>query len=175
VKLLALNLEFGRPVTRRWPGYALLAIALLAAIAVGSLKSSMDSRLERYREELRGLAQSAHSESKRRVQNDPQLQSQLARANGVLDALTLPWEGMFTMVEGAGTGGLGLLSIVPDPAKRELRISGQAKTLDDVLAYVGRLAAQPLFADVHLVSYATVQHDGLPAIEFSIAARWTNS
>lgn len=103
---------------------------------------------------------------------DPLVLKQLAEANNTVDALSVRWDDLFVMIEGAGSKGLGLLSLVPDPRNHSLRISGEAKTLDDVLAYVGRLDQQPVLTEVALISYQTAERKGSPSVEFTVTAKW---
>jgi hypothetical protein len=67
---------------------------------------------------------------------------------------------------------MGLLTLSPDPRSGNLHISGEAASLDQVLAYVARLSGQAAFRDVSLVSYETVQRDGQNAVQFSLVAKW---
>ncbi len=175
MKPVALSLDFHAQARSRWLGATLLGLAILVTLATLEFKSNSDAQLQQVQDDLRRLDRAAHPDATRARASDPARDRALVRANKVLDTLTLPWEDLFSMFEGAGSNGLGLLGIVPDPGSHTVRISGEAKSLDEVISYVARLSNQPLLNQVHLSSYSTVTRDGVPAIEFLITAQWTNS
>jgi hypothetical protein len=67
---------------------------------------------------------------------------------------------------------MGLLALVPNAQDRSIRLSGETRSVPELLAYVDRVAAQPMLGQVHLLSYDTVPRDGAQVISFTLAARW---
>ncbi len=64
-----------------------------------------------------------------------------ARANAVNKAiaqLNLPWGALLDAVEAASSSTIAVLSLEPDAKKRLLRGSAEAKTSDDLIAYLER-------------------------------------
>ncbi len=159
-----------RPV--RW---IILLTGLLLTIVVARADLIQNRRLEAMRADLNRIEARRHPELADPVVHDPAIERQIKRASSVLDDLELPWEPLFAAVEGAGPTGLGLLGLAPDAPTKALHITGQARTLDDVLRYIDRLNQQPLLQEVHLISYAQVQHNAEPAIQFTIGAKWKRS
>lgn len=104
--------------------------------------------------------------------HDPNIERQMKRASLALDDLELPWEGLFAAVEGADSGGLGLVALAPDAPSKVLRISGEANSLEDVFAYIKRLNQQTLLQDVYLMSYSAVERQGGTGVQFTIGAKW---
>jgi hypothetical protein len=149
-------------------------LALLLAAAVCGLLVSQDRELGRLRTQAARL-HDALAPPQSRPAPSPETQQQLKRADAVLDALLLPWDDLFAMVEGAGSNGLALLALTPDPASQSLRIAGLAKSLEDALDFTARLSAQPQLSEVHLVSYETVTREGVSLVQFTIGARWKKS
>ncbi|MBL0726170.1 hypothetical protein [Piscinibacter sp. HJYY11] len=94
------------------------------------------------------------------------------RANAVIDQLTVPWDELFRALEAADARGVAVLSLAPNARDHTLRLAGEARQMDELLAYVARLAERPLLGQVHLLGYSTVVKDGTPLISFTLAASW---
>jgi hypothetical protein len=103
---------------------------------------------------------------------DAQTTADILRANLVIDELVVPWERLFDAIEDADPGGLGALALTPNARDRTLRLTGEARDLNELLAYVDRMGAQSLLGEVHLQGYNTVMRDGQPVLSFTLAAVW---
>ena len=102
----------------------------------------------------------------------PELARRIASANLAIDALAVPWDALFRSIESADARGLGVMSLVPNARTHQLRLSGEARAVPELLAYVDRLAALPLLEQVHLEGYETIQRDGTDVVSFTVAASW---
>ena len=172
----ALQLDFLRPpATRaRWVGWLLLA----AAVPVVLLTSEAYSRAE----QRWALAQSRHEHLQARWQADRPPRAVAApdaatlasirRANTVIDQLSVPWGELFDAIEGADARGLGVLSLTPNARDRSLRLAGEARSMEELLAYLQRMAEQPALQQVHLLGYGTAVREGVPVVSFTLAATW---
>ena len=67
-----------------------------------------------------------------------------------------------------------MLSVETDAAKGSVRLMGEAKSLADVIAYVGRLGGTVSFSAPQLLSQENRQSDGQTVVAFAIEARWNN-
>jgi len=176
---LSLQMDFRRPPTSRWrrAGWAVLAVAVAAAAAVASAYSETDQAHSDALVRGARLAQQDRGASPRRAvpAADPQLLADLRSANTVIDQLTIPWDELFDAIESAGSRDLGLLALTPNARDRSVRLAGEALSIEQVLAYVDRLAAQPALSRVHLLGYNAVQRDGVSAVAFTLAATWRQS
>ena len=176
---LLLQMDFRRPPTSRWrwAGWAALAIAVAAAVAVASAYSESEQEHGDAVARSARLAQQDRGANPRRAvpAADPQLLADLRSANTVIDQLTVPWDELFDAIESAGSRDLGLLALTPNARDRSVRLAGEALSIDQVLAYVDRLAAQPALSRVHLLGYNAVQRDGVSAVAFTLAATWRQS
>ncbi|WP_428423373.1 PilN domain-containing protein [Methylibium sp.] len=165
------------PLARgHWPGWLalVLAVGLTAVLArqhldtqerLGALqvrKDILEKRLQPAR--ARGAAAP-----------DADTARQLRRANQIIDQLALPWDELFRAVEAADARSLGLLALAPNAQDRSLHLSGEARSVAELLAYVDRLAAQRGMSQVHLLDYETVVRDGSSVISFTLAAKWQAS
>lgn len=167
----ALDLEFSpSPWIRRGAALALLAAGVVLLGTVAAIESRLEQRVSQENERSNMLTSppAAGSEGP----TDPEVRERdWQGANRVLDDLEVPWDDLFSSVEGAGSSGLTLFSLTPDAHAHSLRIAGSAQSVDEVLAYVRRLGGQPGLADVNLVSYSVKEGH----IQFLIGARWTLS
>ena len=102
----------------------------------------------------------------------PELAHRIASANQAIDALAVPWDALFRSIESADARGLGVMSLVPNARTRQLRLSGEAPAVPELLAYVDRLTALQTLEQVHLDGYETVQRDGVGVVSFTVAATW---
>lgn len=93
-------------------------------------------------------------------------------AQEVLLRLDQPWDRLFAAVEMAAGDDVALLGIKPDPAKGLVRITGEAKQYDDVLAYARRLEASHVLSDVYLLSHEIQTRDPEQPIRFTVGAAW---
>ena len=103
---------------------------------------------------------------------DPATATALRRADAIIGELSVPWEELFDALEAADPKQLGLLVVSPVRRERSLRVTGEARTVTEVLAYVDRMAAQPSLHQVHLLNYQSVVRDGVPVVSFTLAAAW---
>jgi hypothetical protein len=149
----------------------LLTIGVLFVAPAAYLKTQRDTQLLLLHNQDQAV-QARDSDAKRPQVLDARVQIELKRANTVIDALSVPWEDLFEMVEGANAKGLAILSLVPDPRDHSLHLAAEAKTLEGMLAYLARLGAQPMLSDVTLVSYSTAQREGSEVIQFALVAKW---
>lgn len=172
----ALQLDFRQPPRSRWRwvGWLALVAAVIGVVAVSESYSEAALATEQ--------AQRRHALLEARLPEvsprpgaaapDAQTLADIGRANAVIDRLTVPWDALFDAIEGADAGQLGLLSLAPNASDRSLRLAGEARTMDDLLAYVERLAAQATMGQVHLQGYRNTQRDGVPVVSFTLAATW---
>lgn len=155
-------------------GWMLLLMGALTAAAVlyeySALKAALATREDRIAvlEKNRSRTQ----QSARAVPPDAAQQSEIRRANNVIDELNLPWAALFEAVESASNGAIALLSIQPDAQKQSVRITGEAKTLDDVLAYIERLQEDTQLTNASLLSHEIRQQDAEKPIRFTLTANW---
>ena len=65
-----------------------------------------------------------------------------------------------------------MLALTPNARDRSVRLIGEARSMDELLAYADRLAAQPALSQVHLLGYRSVAREGVSVISFTMAATW---
>ena len=144
----------------------LLALLLVLQSRVSQRHEAAASRHELLSERLQGASPRSQAAPDARTRAD------ISRANGVIEELAVPWERLFDAVEDADARGLGALSLTPNARERTLRFAGEARDINELLAYVDRMAAQSALGEVHLEGYNTVVRDGQPVLSFTLAASW---
>lgn len=176
MKPAAFALDFKqRPaVAMRRVGVGVLVVALAAAVFLGEgvwresqRHAAATARLERAAQRSKGPQPGVGKRA-------PDAETLLAARRGaaVAEQLDVPWVDLFGALEAADAHPLGLLSMTPNARDGSLRVSGEARSTADLLAYVERLAAQHALMQVHLIGYHSALRDGVPVVAFSLAASW---
>jgi len=163
----ALDLDFA-PRRARWPAWLLLA----AGVAVAADVALTWSELRREASALEQPRAARRAAAAPKAPLPEGLQREFDAARQALQELALPWDTLFQAIEGAGSADTALLAIEPDPGKRALRIGGEARDFPAVLAYVERLAAQPVLAGVHLVNHQVREDVAERPVQFTLLATW---
>ncbi len=104
-----------------------------------------------------------------------EIQKEIAQANAVLDQLNLPWEALFDSIEQAATEDIALLSLQPNVSNRTMRLSGEAKSMAELLDFVEALERELVFENVHLLNYKIKQENPHRPIIFLLNAVWIQS
>ena len=170
----ALQLDFHPRAARasRALAWSALALASGLAIATGWHLARASDALEELRARHDLLESRTRPAPPRAEVVGPELAHRIASANAVIDALAVPWDPLFRSIESADARGLGVMSLVPNARTRQLRLSGEARSVPELLAYVDRLAALQALERVHLEGYETVLRDGVAVVSFNVAATW---
>ncbi len=172
----ALELDFLHPAGPQFRvGAALLALGVAAAVlvawryyALGRDVGELEERLADVRRlERRELPRMRLTAGDAKV-----LAQEVGRANAVLASLTLPWDAMFGELESAASASVGLLGIQPDASGRQVRLAGEARSFEELLAYIGRLEATAGFANVLLATHELKPGGTQRAVAFTLTADW---
>ena len=171
-----LLLDLRRCNFMRWRVLAWLALGVsaVAAALLARHDLRLTAQLEQLQDRNEALSARLHPPATRGVARVPDAREmvRIEHANAVIDQLAVPWGELFRALESADPRGTGLLSLSPNATDRSVRLSGEARTVADVVAYVDRVAAQPSLGQVHLVGYDTVARDGVQVISFTVSAKW---
>jgi hypothetical protein len=156
----------------RRPGVPSLAlmVAMTAALGWGACVSwDLQQELARLREQpAEPLASRADTMPAPRTA--PTL-AQAQAINTAIAQLNLPWRDLFDAVQQATPADIALVSLEPDASRRWIRITGEARTLDDVAGYQRRLGRVGLFKRAVLLLHER-QEAGV--VRFAVEARWAS-
>lgn len=176
MKPAALALDFRRQpgAAARRLGVALLVVALALGGWLGELtwRASGELAAAEARLALADQRRAGRQPRADRASTNAETLASARRAAAIAEQLGVPWDELFAALESADARPLGLLSMAPNARDRSLRITGEARSTAELLAYVERLAAQPALSQVHLVGYSAALRDGVPVVPFSLAASW---
>jgi Tfp pilus assembly protein PilN len=98
---------------------------------------------------------------------------QAAAVNAAVLQLNLPWRALHDAIGAATPNTIALLSLEPDPRRRSMKITAEAKNSDDMIAYIEQLKQQELFGAVALLRHEINELDPNRPIRFQLDAQWS--
>jgi hypothetical protein len=99
--------------------------------------------------------------------------AQAAAVNAAVLQLNLPWSALHDAIAAATPKNVALLALEPDPHRRSMKITAEAKTADEMIAYIEQLKQQELFGAVALVRHEINELDPNRPIRFQVDAQWS--
>jgi Tfp pilus assembly protein PilN len=175
VRVERLEIDFAAAGPRLRPvGLALLGVGVLAAaigaIVWGSAWSAQSAQAERLAA-LESRAAEAAARA-RPAALSPGEQARQRAAQRVARDLQTPWSELLSALEEAPHDQVALLAIEPSMAKRQVRLSAEARDAEAMIGYLAVLQADARLADVVLVSHQVqMQAPGRP-VRFTLQADW---
>lgn len=107
------------------------------------------------------------------VAQAPRISDEKAAAvNAAVMQLNLPWRALYDAIAEATPASIGMLALEPDPRKRSMKITAEAKNSDAMIDYVEQLKRQELFAGVTLIRHEINEQDPNRPIRFQLEAEW---
>ena len=168
----ALTLDFLRASHRTlWIGMLLLIVGALALGLVANHERSLAGQIELADARLENLTRGSQTKPVQPADAEAQ-QQEILNANDILQQLALPWRELFNVVETSNEKEIALLSIQPDADKRGLRLAGEAKNFEALLAYIARLEQSPMLSQVYLTSHELRLQDAQKPVRFALVANW---
>ena len=170
--LHALALNF-KQTPRRWSvfGLSLLVVGALALAYMANTERTLAGQIELAESRLEILAKRGKIKPAQPF-DAQELQLEIRQANEILQQLALPWDALFKVVESNSEQEIALLSIQPDATKRIVRIGGEAKDFDALLAYITRLENSKIINRVYLTSHEVRTQDAENPVRFALLANW---
>jgi len=171
-----LTLDFHRKSRNiPWSGLLVLALglALVAGVGAAYLDNSERIALVEAKAKANDRASRRQQVVSRGSASDLQkVALEVKRANEVIGQLSLPWEELFKAVETSDRKQIALLSIEPDPQKRQVKVTAEARNLAAMLNYARSLERQQLLTDIFLQSHQVQQQDPEKPVRFVFTATW---
>ncbi|HTD05059.1 PilN domain-containing protein [Undibacterium sp.] len=150
----------------------LVAILLLAGVAstvLGLLQQS-----ERLKQSLQRLQQASSKQAN--LKPAPHLsaipEAQALAVNAAVQQLNLPWRDVLNAIEAATPKSIALISLEPDAKAATLRGHAEAKTPDDMIAYIEQLKKEEFFIQVQLLKHEIVEQDPNRPYRFQFEVLW---
>jgi len=162
-------LDFAGPQRNiRVSGIALCVAGALTCLAVGA--SFQATLIERDALQARvGATVRPHRTA------NPNAARNAAAAAAIEKQLAVPWTRLLAELEGASqdvASSVSLLEVEPDAAKHLVRITAEARTLPDALAYLERLQKSPVLRYPMLDSHELRKDDPEHPIRVKLSAEW---
>lgn len=173
------RIDFAPPSLRRTlfraPPHLVYMVPGVLALCIPAL--FMGQRYLEQKEELRDLqaALAARSAPVRVVAAAPKIAVSPAQANAINAAilqLNLPWRDLAAALGEATPGSIALLALEPDAKRRTVRISAEARSSNDMLAYITRLQAEEWFSSVVLLRHEVMEQDPNRPLRFQLSVQW---
>ncbi|MGJ9420321.1 PilN domain-containing protein [Massilia sp. CMS3.1] len=98
--------------------------------------------------------------------------AQASAVNAAILQLNLPWRDLHDAIKAATPASVALLALEPDAKRRVLRVTAEARSSDDMLAYVERMQNVAWFAGVALTRHEINDQDPNRPIRFQFEAQW---
>ncbi len=171
-----LELDFCAPRTRlRYAGWVLLGAGVVALALTYVHYRHVENASQMTEANIRALMLGAPGRQPSAAQGSEveALRKQLAAANEVVRRLSLPWARLFVDIEGAASEGIALLAIEPDLAKKQVRISGEAKNAPVLAGYIDNLEATASLDHVHISQHEMREDQGAASLRFALLATWS--
>jgi Tfp pilus assembly protein PilN len=168
--------SLARTVHRTGPlGWSLVALALLLCVAAGATGWQMIAR-QRVLDTRLAVVRAHAGVPLPVTPSTPQPQvgeAQAAAVNAAVLQLNLPWRALHDAIAAATPDSIALLALEPDPRRRSMKITAEARTSDEMIAYVEQLKQQELFGAVALVRHEINELDPNRPIRFQLDAQWS--
>lgn len=169
-------IDFRRLPHSAGAGAALLLAGAFAASACAAWYANIDGEFER--------AEAQTTEMKRMMRRAPgrvdesrsdarEMQQEVRAANAVIQQMAIPWDRLFSEIESTVDAEVGLLSIQPDVGNRLVRISGEARNFNAMLAYSRRLENTDLLHNVVLLGHEIKTQDPQRPVLFAMSVGWS--
>lgn len=167
-----IRLDYQHSRSFPWIGAVLLMAALGGALSAGVYYRNLYFKADAW--EMK-LARNEHNrprqqQSSQTARPAADVALEVKHANEVLRQLGLSWERLFRAVESAGSKDVVLLDLEPDMEKRVMKISGEARNIPAMLAYITQLGEQDMFESVYLLSHQVQQQSQDKPVRFALVA-----
>lgn len=175
------RIDFAPPSLRRTlfqaPRGAWALLPAIVALGFSVFTTAIDYRRQADAvERLRAQAQARTAQSALKPvaapQRAPVPEAQAGAVNAAVLQLNLPWRGLHDAIQAATPAGIALLALEPDAKKSSVRITAEAKSSDDMIAYVARLQDVDWFSAVLLARHEINEQDPNRPIRFQVDAQW---
>lgn len=111
-------------------------------------------------------------DSESSLESAPEVAAEQTYISDMVHSLALPWDALFAGIESAAGDDVALLSLQADPEKLGVRISGEARGLSDMFAYLQCIEDQGILKNSYLGSYQIQMNDATQPVRFEVSARW---
>lgn len=176
------NIDFAPPGAARsmlrtprqtWAVLWMLMGVIVVLVAVGSGFRRKQDEVALLRAQTQAQARSqAPAQAAPAVARAPVPEAQANAVNAAVLQLNLPWRALHDAVQAGTPANIALLALEPDARKSSVRITAEARSSDDMIAYVEQLQKDEWFSAVVLARHEINEQDPNRPIRFQLDARW---
>lgn len=152
----------------------LLGVAALATVVVAYRGADAELALLEQRHE-----RVARQQQPARTVQPPQRTASAARDDSLamarVAALAQPWGDVLLALEQSASPAVALLSVEGQGKSRQLRLTGEARSMDDVLAFARRLRESARIDAVQLTNHEERLTGAVTVLRFSLDASWKSA
>ena len=172
----ALDIDFAR--RRRTFSTLGVVLCVAGALAAGAvLLDYFDAREDSNRAELRQVrlqrTQRVEMLARRRESPASAARGDAPAVARVVAQLGLPWGALLREIELRSGPAIALIGMESQGQTRILRLTGEAKTMADVVSYISQLRASPLIGAANLSGHEERLAGAVPVIRFSLDVTWS--
>jgi Tfp pilus assembly protein PilN len=162
------------PRRLRWSALAVTLLIAAGALVVGLVAYQRQAgvRLAGQQSELAALERSRSETNRPRVPAGSVPAERVRAVNDAIRRLNLPWDTIFAALAAVAHPHVALLSLQPQPQAGTIKLAGEAKTIEAMLAYQRRLESRPEFESALLTRHEIRTKDAGQPVRFWIDARW---
>lgn len=156
------------------PAGAWIALAAALACAAASVFAAMrlaDGVERAESENARVRARVERPVASKTPRESQALNEEVRRARLISQQLAFPWGNLLDAIESAATKQTALLALQPDVPQGVIRVTAEAKELNDAIEYVRRLSASPALRNVHLSGHQVQAQDPQRPVKFIATAQ----
>ncbi len=168
---LQLDFRAKRPLWS-WLGLLLLTVALFVVVWVFQQQQALALAHENIDAQLAQLTEKNQRHQPVVQADDAETRDGAIQAQWITDQLAFPWESLFQALEKAQEPNIALLSLQPDTKKMQVKLGGEAKDFNSVLAYIEKLQASPVFSKIYLIKHEVNESIEQKPIDFTLIAYW---
>lgn len=90
----------------------------------------------------------------------------------VEDSVNVEWDKMLAAVENATTENVAVTAIQANPKKKQVTVTGQARSYTHALEFVQKLADKKAFSNAYLANHTLDENDPDKPVDFIVEATW---
>jgi Tfp pilus assembly protein PilN len=176
------NIDFAPPSVARsilrtprhtWALLWMLVCALMALLAASSAFRRGQGEVALLRAQSQAqLRTQAQARAAPVIVRAPVPEAQANAVNAAVLQLNLPWRALHDAVQAGTPASIALLALEPDARKSTVRITAEARSSEDMIAYVEQLQKDEWFSAVVLARHEINEQDPNRPIRFQLDARW---
>lgn len=166
------GIEFSGRQPFPYLGWSLLAIGLMGLATEAYVYRQNAIELARLEQQQAAAQLRVPVELPLSAEQALKQEAAIKQANQIIGKLAFPWDGLFQRIEASVGDDVRLLSIEPDIEGKTLRLTGEAKDLQTMLAYEQRLQDTPGFVRPHVVSHKLQPPEAMRRVGFSVVMGW---